>query len=103
MPTPDACRRSSPVRRACASGGAKRLLDQAPQSEPQSRALGILWDAADQELPIYRTDPADSDVENTLASAVFRVGADKVEWAVYDATHEAARFEMRDRLVPVAT
>ncbi|MBZ9705599.1 C45 family peptidase [Mesorhizobium sp. ESP7-2] len=79
------------------------LLDQAPQSEPQSRALGILWDAADQELPIYRTDPADSDVENTLASAVFRVGADKVEWAVYDATHEAARFEMRDRLVPVAT
>jgi hypothetical protein len=53
-------------------------------------------------LPIYRTDPADSDVENTLASAVFRVGADKVEWAVYDAAHEAARFDMRDGLVPVA-
>jgi hypothetical protein len=35
----------------------------------QGRALGILWDAADAELPIYRTDPADNDVENTLASA----------------------------------
>ncbi|MDX8495291.1 C45 family peptidase [Mesorhizobium sp. VK22B] len=78
------------------------LLDQTSQSNPQSRALGILWDAADPELPIYRTDPADSDVENTLASAVFRIGADKVEWAVYDAAYEAARFDMRDGLVPVA-
>jgi hypothetical protein len=52
-------------------------------------------------LPIYRTDPADGDVENTLASAVFRIGADKVEWSVYDRPHEA-RFEMRDGLVPVA-
>jgi hypothetical protein len=42
------------------------LLGQTPQSDPQGRALGILWDAADPELPIYRTDPADSDVENTL-------------------------------------
>ncbi|MCP3466994.1 MULTISPECIES: C45 family peptidase [unclassified Bradyrhizobium] len=78
------------------------LLDQTHQSEPQGRALGILWDAADAELPIYRTDPADSDVENTLASAVFRVGADKVEWSVYDGSHEAVRFDMRDGLVPFA-
>ncbi|MDX8470098.1 C45 family peptidase [Mesorhizobium sp. VK23B] len=78
------------------------LLAQAPEPEPQGRALAILWDAADVELPIYRTDPADSDVENTLASAVFRVGADKVEWSVYDGSHEAARFNMRDGLVPVA-
>ncbi|TIV21246.1 MAG: peptidase C45, partial [Mesorhizobium sp.] len=77
------------------------LLEQTPQPEPQRRALGILWDAADPELPIYRTDPADSDVENTLASAVFRVGADNVEWAVYDAAYEAARFDIRDGLVPV--
>jgi hypothetical protein len=68
----------------------------------QGRALGILWDAADAELPIYRTDPADNDVENTLASAVFRVGADKVEWSVYDGPHEAARFDMRDGLIPFA-
>ncbi|KUM24163.1 peptidase C45 [Mesorhizobium loti] len=78
------------------------LLGQTLQSDPQGRARGILWDAADPELPIYRTDPADSDVENTLASAVFCVGADKVEWAVYDEAHEAARFDMRDGLVPVA-
>lgn len=78
------------------------LLEQTAQSDPQGRALAILWDAADPELPIYRTDPADSDVENTLASVVFRVGADKVEWAVYDTAHEAARFEIRDGLVPVA-
>ncbi|CDX18769.1 Conserved hypothethical protein [Mesorhizobium sp. ORS 3324] len=78
------------------------LLGQTLDADPRGRALGILWDAADPELPIYRTDPADSDVENTLASAVFRVGADKVEWAVYDGQHEAARFDMRDGLVPVA-
>lgn len=78
------------------------LLHQTAQSDPQSRAAGILWDAIDPELPIYRTDPADGDVENTLASAVFRIGADKVEWSVYDRPHEAARFEIRDGLVPVA-
>ena len=79
------------------------LLAQTLPLEPKDRALAILWDAADPELPIYRTDPADSDIENTLASAVFRVGADKVEWSVYDGAHEAARFDMRDGLVPVAT
>ncbi|RUW77360.1 C45 family peptidase, partial [Mesorhizobium sp. M1E.F.Ca.ET.063.01.1.1] len=40
------------------------LLGHTLQSDPQDRARGILWDAADPELPIYRTDPADSDVEN---------------------------------------
>ena len=78
------------------------LLGQTFASDPHSRAAGILWDAADPELPIYRTDPTDGDVENTLATVVFRVGADKVEWSVYDRPHEAARFEMRDGLVPVA-
>ncbi|AZO08345.1 MULTISPECIES: C45 family peptidase [unclassified Mesorhizobium] len=78
------------------------LLDQPLQSDPQTRALGILWDAADPELPIHRTDPDDSDIENTLATAVICIGADKVEWSVYDAPHEAARFDMRDGLVPVA-
>ncbi|RJT31992.1 peptidase C45 [Mesorhizobium waimense] len=79
------------------------LLAQTPQPDPQNCAVGILWDAADPELPIYRTDPDDGDIENTLASAVFRIGADKVEWSVYDRPDEAARFEMRDGLVPVAT
>ena len=78
------------------------LLRQTSGSEPQSRTTGILWDASDPELPIHRTDPADGDVENTLATAVFRIGADKVEWSVYDRPLEAARFEMRDGLVPVA-
>jgi hypothetical protein len=78
------------------------LLGETFEPDPLGRAAGILWDATDPELPIYRTDPADSDIENTLATAVFRVGADKVEWSVYDRPHEAARFEMRDGLVPVA-
>jgi hypothetical protein len=78
------------------------LLHQTSQSDSPSRAASILWDAIDPELPIYRTDPADGDVENTLATAVFRIGADKVEWSVYDEPGEAARFEMRDGLIPVA-
>ncbi|MGY3240160.1 hypothetical protein ACVMAJ_007050 [Bradyrhizobium sp. USDA 4448] len=78
------------------------LLGQTCRSEPQGRALDILWDAADPELPIYRADPADSDAENTLASALFRVGADTVEWSVYDGAHEAVRFDLRDGLVPFA-
>jgi hypothetical protein len=77
------------------------LLGQEFQ-DPQSRATRILWDATDAKLPIYRMDPADSDVENTLASAIFRIGADKVEWSVYDRPSEAARFKLRDGLVPTA-
>ncbi len=78
------------------------LLHQTSQPDPLSRAADMLWDATDPELPIYRTDPSDGDIENTLATAVFRIGADKVEWSVYDRPQEAARFEMRDGLVPVA-
>ena len=79
------------------------LLHRSSQPDPQSRAADILWDATDPELPIYRTDPADGDIENTLATAVFRIWADKVEWSVYDRPYEAARFEMRDGLMPVAS
>lgn len=72
------------------------LLGEVAQSDPQGSATHILWDAADPQLPIHRTDPNDEDVENTLASAVFSVGADRVKWSVYDRPNEAPRFEMRE-------
>ena len=79
-----------------------RLIGQIPQAGGEPDALRILWDAEDPELPIHRADPADPDVENTLATATFRISADKVEWTVYDAPRKPARFVMGDGLVPVA-
>jgi hypothetical protein len=64
--------------------------------------LGILWDRIDPELPIYRKSLHDPDVENTLASAVFRIGADNVEWAVYDRPDRTPRFRGSDVAEPVA-
>ncbi|MDK4717294.1 C45 family peptidase [Rhizobium sp. CNPSo 4039] len=55
--------------------------------------LSILWDRKSHALPIYRTQPDDPDNENTLATAIFKIGKDSVDWAVYDAAGSAARFE----------
>jgi hypothetical protein len=67
------------------------LLDEA-------RALSILRNSADAELPIYRRAADDPDEENTLATAVFRIGANSVEWRVYchpDVQHVEAAGSIR--------
>ncbi|MEK1933352.1 MAG: C45 family peptidase [Pararhizobium sp.] len=55
--------------------------------------LSILWDRERLALPIFRAQPDDPDNENTLATAVFKIGKDSVDWAVYDSAGSAARFE----------
>lgn len=57
-------------------------------------ALDILADHADAVLPIYRTDPEDSDGENTLATADIVVDASAIRWQVYEAAGQPARFHM---------
>ena len=54
-------------------------------------ALRILFDRGDAALPIHRSAPDDPDHENTLATAVFSIQADRVEWSVYDGDAAAAR------------
>lgn len=46
--------------------------------------LSLLWDKGDAVLPILREQPDDPDHENTLATAVFHVGATSLQWRVYD-------------------
>lgn len=59
------------------------LLAGAPARLDGDGALAILRDTADAELPVYRRAADDPDDENTLATAVFRVGANSVEWSVH--------------------
>lgn len=59
------------------------LLGEAPGVLDEARALSILRDGTDAELPIYRRAADDPDDENTLATAVFRIGANSVEWRVH--------------------
>lgn len=47
------------------------------------QALAILRDTSGGELPVYRCAPDDPDDENTLATALFLIGAQAVDWAVY--------------------
>jgi len=47
-------------------------------------ALDILRDRAGPGLPIHRGEPDDPDEENTLATALIRVEAEAVAWAVHD-------------------
>lgn len=74
------------------------LLGDAPGLLDEARALSILRDVADAELPIYRRAADDPDDENTLATAVFRIGANSVEWRVYcqpDVQHVEAAGSIR--------
>ncbi|MCB1445015.1 MAG: peptidase C45 [Rhizobiaceae bacterium] len=65
-------------------------LDGAPPDP-----IGILWDKAISPLPIYRGQPDDPDHENTLATAVFRIGARSIDWIVFDRPDTAPRFVMK--------
>lgn len=62
----------------------------------QVEPLSILWDEGDGALPIHREQPDDPDGENTLATALFRVGSDAVGWEVYDGVGNAPRFRLND-------
>jgi predicted choloylglycine hydrolase len=64
--------------------------------------LAILRDTGGPGLPIRRDDPCDPDAENTLATAVFTLERERLDWNVYDTPDDPARFHIRERLVPAA-
>jgi hypothetical protein len=57
-----------------------------------SDPLATLRDTGGEGLPIRRDDPHDPDDENTLATAVFVIEGDRLDWSVHGATEEWARF-----------
>jgi predicted choloylglycine hydrolase len=58
--------------------------------------LSLLRDRTDPALPVYRDQSDDPDHENTLATAVLRVGATAVSWAVFDRAEGPPRHVFRD-------
>lgn len=68
---------------------------------PGFNPLSILWDQENSELPVYRGHPNDPDGENTLATAVFHVGADTLRWQVYDQAGADPRFVVGEALALV--
>ncbi|HEX7866483.1 MAG TPA: C45 family peptidase [Variovorax sp.] len=58
--------------------------------------LHLLADSGDASFPILRADPADSDGENTMATADIRIGASRIEWEVYEHPGQLPRFHMID-------
>ncbi|MXN45604.1 peptidase C45 [Shinella kummerowiae] len=74
------------------------MLGDATGTSPDP--LDILWDMAVSPLPIYRAQPDDPDHENTLATAVFRIRTDGIDWQVYDRAGELPRFTMDGGLRP---
>jgi hypothetical protein len=65
-----------------------------------SFALRLLGDQAASGLPIYRPDPADPDGENTLASAVFHILPNRIEWEVYRGPQRSPDFRFSGGLLP---
>ena len=69
------------------SGARQRCVDQRVQqltAELDAQgALSILRDTSGGDLPIYRCAADDPDDENTLATGVFLISANTVEWRIY--------------------
>ncbi|WP_036624462.1 acyl-CoA--6-aminopenicillanic acid acyl-transferase [Pantoea sp. AS-PWVM4] len=64
---------------------------QASQSElDEDAAKAILSDQHDAELPIYRLSPQDPDDENTLATAIFTLSSQRVDWQVFTLDRQVA-------------
>ncbi|MFC5519531.1 C45 family autoproteolytic acyltransferase/hydolase [Polaromonas jejuensis] len=72
------------------------LLAQAIEGGSAIQPLNILADAQDPAFPIYRKDPADSDDENTQATADIVVRDTHVDWLVYERPQDPPRFRMTD-------
>lgn len=70
------------------------LLAQARERRGEIDTLAILADRSHPRFPIWRNDPADEDVENTLATADIVLTADGIDWQVYE-TPELMRFRLR--------
>lgn len=63
-----------------ASSGFRQIRGEQLISGVHMDALAILSDQASEHYPILRTDPGDSDNENTLASADIRVNDGEIRW-----------------------
>lgn len=74
------------------------ILFEAASTSPDP--LDVLWDKSISPLPIYRAQHDDPDHENTLATAVFRIGAQSIDWKVYDQAGDAPCFTMNGTLTP---
>jgi len=59
--------------------------------------LAILRDTGGPGWPVWRRRPEDPDCENTLASAIFCVQPDGVQWAFYDGASDVTVYSGRGR------
>ncbi|WP_380178736.1 C45 family autoproteolytic acyltransferase/hydolase [Kalamiella sp. sgz302252] len=65
-------------------------------TEPQINAAAfhaILSDQSDRDLPIYRLSPEDPDEENTLATALFTLSEERVEWQIFGLERNKAELQ----------
>ncbi|KMO21218.1 C45 family autoproteolytic acyltransferase/hydolase [Methylobacterium platani] len=76
------------------SSGSRQVRGDAlvAQGQAERDPLATLRDTGGEGLPIRRDDPHDPDDENTLATAVFVIEGDRLDWSVHGATEEWARF-----------
>lgn len=59
-------------------------------------ALSVLADTENAMLPIYRSDPNDSDDENTMATVEMSISASRIDWRVYEHPKKPARYTFVD-------
>ncbi|TAN28506.1 MAG: peptidase C45 [Castellaniella sp.] len=74
---------------------AEHLLSQYSMRNQPIDPLAILSDTGNADYPIYRADAADSDDENTMATADIRLTPDGIIWKVHESPAAGARFKFK--------
>ncbi len=67
------------------------ICRESTKSLAQDDVCRALWDQKNRGLPIYRDDRLDPDNENTLATAVFEIGNQEVDFSVYSSKNQSAQ------------
>ena len=66
--------------------------------EPAADALDVLGDTETAPLPIYRKRPGGEDPNFTLATGLFEIGADAVDWRIHHRLEDPPLHEGRTKL-----
>ena len=72
------------------------LIEEAAATGREIDPLELLGDKGNPQFPIFRDDIADTDDENTLATADFVIRSTHIDWQVYEHPRNPPRFRMTD-------
>lgn len=71
----------------------RQITGQSLMAAGELEPIEILRSKSDHSLPIWRRDEDDPDKENTMASALFELSNNKLDWSIYSGASDTILFQ----------